>query len=93
MGEHMFDTPARRRRRSQARKGSPRRVEVSRAIELAERVLEETTRAGQDWWAVAAMAEELADVALRLIEALANAPQSGANRHPRPFPRRSGPVR
>jgi hypothetical protein len=57
MAEHTFDRPDRR---------DPRAAVLDRAIELAERVLEEVSCARQDWRAVVAMARELEALALRL---------------------------
>jgi hypothetical protein len=57
MGEHMFD---------RQNPLDPRETLLGRAIELAERLPEEVCRARQDWQAVAAIAGELATLALRL---------------------------
>lgn len=57
MGEHTFD---------QQSPGGSRAAALDRVIEVAERVLEEVSRARQDWRAVVAMARELEALALCL---------------------------
>jgi hypothetical protein len=57
MGEHTFDREDPR---------DPRAAMLDRVFELAERLLEEVSRARQDWAAVVAMSGELAALALRL---------------------------
>jgi hypothetical protein len=59
MGEHTFDEPHGRGAHEEA---------VVRAIELAERVLEEVSRGAQDWRAAATLAAELAHLAKRLAD-------------------------
>jgi hypothetical protein len=92
MGEHVFDEPGNERRMPPARDVRTRRRQISRAIELAERVLEETSSASQDWTAVARMAAELTGLAARLEAVPAGARTTGAQPSPNPFRTRCGPV-